>query len=96
MVIAQISIAPVGKGIDLAEFVKEAIKIFKKYEIPFQVNDMATVLETEDLETLFLIVKEAHNAVLEKGANRIITELKIDDRKDKSVKLGDKSSSVQI
>jgi uncharacterized protein (TIGR00106 family) len=56
---------------------------------------MATVLETDDLESLFRVVQEAHNAVVKAGAKRVITELKIDDRHDKNVTIGTKVKSVQ-
>ena len=94
MVIAQISIAPVGKEVDLSEYVKEAIKIFKKYNVPYAINDMSTIVETEDIDTLFSLVKDAHNAVFKKDVKRVITEIKIDDRKDKIVRLGEKSASI--
>jgi uncharacterized protein YqgV (UPF0045/DUF77 family) len=56
---------------------------------------MATIIETKDLETLFSVVKDAHNAVIKSGAKRVITELKIDDRKDKEIILGTKVKSIQ-
>ena len=56
---------------------------------------MATVIETEDLETLFKVVEEAHKAVMKSGAKRVITELKIDDRGDKNVTMISKLKSVQ-
>jgi uncharacterized protein YqgV (UPF0045/DUF77 family) len=56
---------------------------------------MATVIETKDLETLFRVVAEAHQAVLDAGAKRVITELKIDDRRDKNVIIGTKIKSLE-
>ncbi|KYK30782.1 MAG: hypothetical protein AYK22_03170 [Thermoplasmatales archaeon SG8-52-3] len=95
MIISQLSIAPVGEGTSLSEFVKIVINILKKNNIKFVTNDMATIIETENLETLFRVVNEAHNAIIMNGAKRVITELKIDDRKDKEVKIGNKTKSVQ-
>ena len=95
MIISQLSIAPVGKGTSLSKFVKIVIHTLEKNKIKFKTNDMATVIETEDLETLFNVVKDAHNAVLNSGAKRVITELKIDDRKDKNVIIGTKLNAIQ-
>jgi uncharacterized protein (TIGR00106 family) len=75
--------------------VKIVINVLKKNNIKFETNDMATIIETEDLDTLFNVVKEAHNEVINSGAKRVITELKIDDRKDKNVKIGAKVKAVQ-
>ena len=95
MIISQLSIAPVGKGTSLSKYVKIVLKILLKNNIKFETNDMATVIETKDLDTLFRAVKEAHNAVINAGAKRVITELKIDDRKDKKMIIGTKVKSVQ-
>jgi uncharacterized protein (TIGR00106 family) len=95
MIISQLSIAPVGKEVSLSKYVKIVIKILKNNNIRFETNDMATILETENLDTLFNVVKEAHNAVIKSGAKRVITELKIDDRKDKEIIMGTKVQSVK-
>jgi len=95
MIISQLSIAPVGKDISLSKYVKKVISVLKENNIKFETNDMATVIETEDLETLFNVVEKAHKAVMESGARRVITELKIDDRRDKNVIMGTKIKSLQ-
>ena len=95
MIISQLSIAPVGEGTSLSKYVKIVLNVLKKNNVKFRTNDMATVIETEDIETLFKVVREAHNAVIEAGAKRVITELKIDDRKDKNVVIGTKIKSIQ-
>lgn len=95
MIISQLSIAPVGEGISLSKYVKIALDVIKRSNVKFKTNDMATVIETGDLGTLFRVVEEAHKAVIESGAARVITELKIDDRRDKNVTMGSKVKAVQ-
>jgi len=95
MIISQLSIAPVGKDVSLSKYVKTALNILEKSNIKFETNAMATVIETEDLDTLFKVVEEAHKAVMKSGAKRVITELKIDDRGDKNVTMKSKLKSVQ-
>jgi uncharacterized protein (TIGR00106 family) len=95
MIISQLSIAPVGKDVSLSKYVKTALNVLERSNIKFETNSMATVIETEDLETLFKVVKEAHKAVMKSGAKRVITELKIDDREDKNVTMKSKLKSVQ-
>jgi uncharacterized protein (TIGR00106 family) len=95
MIISQLSISPVGTGTSLNKYVKIAIDALRENNVNFETNDMATVIETKDLESLFKIVQEAHNAVIKAGAKRVITELKIDDRRDKNVTIGTKKKSVQ-
>ncbi len=95
MIISQFSIAPIGEGVSLSKYVKIALGVLKRNNIKYKTNDMATVIETKDLETLFRVVEEAHNTVIDAGAKRVITELKIDDRRDRNVKIGYKVESVQ-
>lgn len=95
MIISQLSIAPVGKGTSLSKYVKIVINCLKKHDIKFVTNDMATVIETSDLEALFSVVSKAHQAVIDAGAKRVITELKIDDRRNKEVKIGTKMNSIK-
>jgi uncharacterized protein (TIGR00106 family) len=94
MIISQLSISPVGEGTSLSKYVKIVINLLEENNIKFEINDMATIIETESINQLFNVVEKAHKSVLNAGAKRVITELKIDDRKDKNVKIGTKSKSV--
>ena len=94
MIISQLSISPVGIGTSLNKYVKIVITTLRRNNVNFEINDMATVIETDDLESLFRVVQDAHNAVVKAGAKRVITELKIDDRRDKNVTIGTKVKSV--
>jgi len=96
MILAQLSIAPVGTSISLHESVQHVIDVLKKEQVSFQTNAMATILEVETLTQLFSVVEKAHNAVIDAGAQRVITELKIDDRRDKNVTLHSKTSSLRF
>ena len=95
MIIAQLSIAPVGKDVSVSKYVKLVLETLKKEQIKFETNAMATVIETDDLRTLFDVVEKAHNAVLAVGAKRVITELKIDDRRDKDATITSKLNALK-
>jgi uncharacterized protein (TIGR00106 family) len=95
MIIAQLSIAPLGKGSSVSNYVKIVIETLKKEQVKFQTNAMATVIEIQDLATLFHVVQKAHLAVVTAGAERIITELKIDDRRDKEATMKSKLNSLK-
>jgi len=95
MIIAQLSIAPVGKEVSVSKYVKLVIETLKKENVKFETNAMATVIETEDLKTLFDVVQKAHNAVVASGADRVITELKIDDRRDKDATITSKLNALK-
>ena len=95
MIIAQLSIAPVGKEVSVSKYVKLVLGNLKKEQVKFETNAMSTVIETEDLKTLFDIVEKSHNIVLGAGAYRVITELKIDDRRDKDATITSKLSALK-
>ncbi len=95
MIIAQLSIAPVGKQVSVSKYVKLVLETLKKEQVKFETNAMSTVIETEDLNTLFDVVEKAHNAVLAAGAERVITELKIDDRRDKDATITSKLNALK-
>ncbi len=95
MIIAQLSIAPLGKGTSVSSYVKIVTETLKKEQVKFQTNAMATVIEIQDLTTLFHAVQKAHLAVVDAGAERIITELKIDDRRDKEATMDSKLKSLK-
>ncbi len=95
MIISQLSISPLGKGTSVSTYVKIVIETLKKEHISYQTNPMATVIETKDLTTLFQAIQKAHQAVADAGAQRIITEIKIDDRRDKEVTMKSKLQSLQ-
>ncbi len=95
MIIAQLSIAPVGKEVSVSKYVKLVLETLKKEQVKFEINAMSTVIETDDLQTLFDVVEKAHNAVLAAGAERVITELKIDDRRDKDATITSKLNALK-
>jgi len=95
MIIAQLSIAPVGKDVSVSKYVKLVLDTLKKEDVKFETNAMATVIETDDLSTLFNAVQKAHNAVISAGAERVITELKIDDRRDKDATITSKLNALK-
>ena len=95
MIISQLSIAPIGKSTSVSRYVRLVLKVLKEEDVKFTTNAMATVIETRDLETLFNVVKKAHMAVVNAGGERIITELKIDDRRDKNATSKSKLKALQ-
>jgi uncharacterized protein (TIGR00106 family) len=52
-------------------------------------------LETENLDELFEALKVAHEAVFRDGVNRVVTSVKIDDRRDREKTMDDKVLSVE-
>jgi uncharacterized protein (TIGR00106 family) len=94
MLLAQLSIYPIGAGVSLGRHVKKGVKIIEDSGFTYQVGGMSTSVEVPDLPELFGLIEKIRQAQLDEGAERIIIELKIDDRRDKDATLQGKITSV--
>lgn len=96
-VIAEISTYPVGeKGTSLSKFVKEAVKeIDNFHNIRVIHHPMGTVVEADSVDVILDVSKVAHEAIFNAGASRVVTQLRIDDRRDKPRKMEDKLKAVE-
>ena len=95
MILAQLSVFPVGEGTSLSRFVKEGIKVIQASGYTYEIGGMSTAIEVPDLDSLFSLVKKVHQAHLEAGGQRILIDLKVDDRRDKDATIGSKRDSVK-
>ena len=95
MIIAQLSISPVGEDVSLHKYVKIVIEVIKKYNVKFEINAMSTVIETDKIENLFNIISESNDKLVELGVKRVITELKIDNRIDKDATIESKLRHIK-
>jgi len=96
MIILEFSVVPVGTGkTSVSEYVAKACEVIEASGIRYMVTPMGTIIETESLEKAFDVVKRTHEAVLEAGTKRVITTIKIDDRRDKERKMEDKVEKLK-
>lgn len=97
MVIVEFSIVPLGTGsTSLSEYVTEACRIVKESGFHFMITPMGTIMETGTLSEAFRVIQEAHEAVLKKGASRVSTTIKVDDRRDVVRSMEDKMRKIKL
>ncbi len=94
MIIAALSIFPVGVGTSLSKHVKASVDAIEESGLTSTPGAMATTIEAETLDDLFAVVKEAHDAQLKLGAKRVYLVLTIDDRKDKAATMATKLKAI--
>jgi uncharacterized protein (TIGR00106 family) len=96
-VIADFSIVPIGHGeTSVGRYVAAAIAALKAVKgLEYEVTPMGTILEADDLETIFEAVKVAHRAVIGMGVSRVESILRIDDRRDKPRTMKDKVEAIK-
>ena len=96
-VIAEFSIVPVGSGeTSVSRYVAAAVNAFKNMKgLDFEVTPMGTVLAADNLGTIFEAVRQAHETVMAMGVKRLVSTLRIDDRRDKPRTMDDKVKAVE-
>ena len=80
MVVAELTVTPLVEG-ELKPFIDAAVDEIKKSGVKYEVDALGTTIEG-DLDTVLRVAKQAHEAVRRKGASRVMTELRIDDKAD--------------
>jgi uncharacterized protein (TIGR00106 family) len=91
--IAEFSIVPVGEGMSLSPFVAECLRIVEGSGLKHQLTPMGTILEG-DGEKVMNTIMACHSRVLQMS-DRVVTSIKIDDRRDRPSDMGRKVRSVE-
>jgi len=94
LILAQLSVYPLGEGTSVSRFVKKGMKALKESGFIYEIGGLSTAIQVPDLDSLFLLVKKVHQAHLDEGAKRVVIDLKVDDRRDKEATLESKIKSV--
>lgn len=91
--LAEFSVVPIGSGESVSQYVAECMKIVEASGMDYRINPMGTVLEG-DYDAVMAVVKKCHHRVMEL-CPRVITTIKIDDRRNRKNMLEDKIRSVE-
>ncbi|WP_226673128.1 MTH1187 family thiamine-binding protein [Rossellomorea aquimaris] len=99
MAIVDVTVIPIGtESPSVSSYVADLQKILKGYEeegkIRFQLTPMNTIIEGE-LPILFQVIQDIHESPFQHGIQRVATNIRIDDRRDKKTTMEGKMSSVQ-
>jgi len=92
-VLAEFSVVPIGKGESVSQYVAECIKLVESSGLEYRLNPMGTVVEGE-YDDVMGLVRRCHMRVL-KLCPRVITTVKIDDRKGRRNMMDSKIRSVE-
>jgi uncharacterized protein (TIGR00106 family) len=97
MALMEISIVPIGtKNASVSAHVAAALKVLRNEKgIKYELNPMGTVIESVSLKKLLALAGKMHKTVLSGGINRVVTTIKIDDRRDKKLSMRGKIKSAE-
>lgn len=96
MAIAEISVVPLGtKTPSVSRYVARAVKVLRQEQgIKYEITAMGTIVEA-DLNRILAVVQKMHEATFGEGVARVVTTVKIDDRRDMTRTMQDKLASLQ-
>lgn len=96
MAIVAVSVAPLGTGsASVSKYVAAAERILRDDgRVRYRLDPMFTTIEG-DLPVIFEIIQKMHEAVFAEGAVRVSTVIKIDERRDKQVRMEEKVQAVE-
>ena len=95
MAIMEISVVPLGLGNpSVGDYIALVVEYLQNEGIPHELTDMGTLIHGHAAR-LLKVAQVLHELPFERGVNRVMTHITIDDRRDKDVHLGDKIKSVK-
>jgi uncharacterized protein (TIGR00106 family) len=95
MAIVQVTVVPLGtKTSSLSSYIADIHRVLEEDGITNHLTPMGTVLEGP-LERIMEVIQKIHEVPFNKGANRVMTLVNIDDRRDKQASAKDKIKSVR-
>ncbi|MCM3718217.1 MTH1187 family thiamine-binding protein [Fictibacillus phosphorivorans] len=97
MPIADITIIPIGTETpSVSSYVAKIQKVLQQNEgkVKYQLTPMSTLIEGE-LSDLFDVIQELHEVPFESGIQRVATNIRIDDRRDKKSTMEGKLQAVE-
>lgn len=95
MAIVEVTIAPMGTGTpSISKYVAACHKVLQEAgDVKYQLTPMATVIEG-DLDRILAVIRKMHETPFAGGAQRVLTLIRIDDRRDKELTMAGKISAV--
>jgi uncharacterized protein (TIGR00106 family) len=94
MIIAEITIVPSGIGPSVSAYVARAQRVIEQHtKVRSQLTPMSTILEGE-LDDVLAVIRDVHNSTFDDAVTRVLTLIKMDDRRDKQLSMQGKLDSV--
>jgi len=84
-----------SKDGSLSGFVAGLQELLARSGCSYRLHDMGTTVEGP-AALLFGLAQKLHEYSFSKGGRRVYTVIKIDDRRDRAVRLGEKTASVKV
>ena len=94
MALMHLSVIPLGTGsASMGRYIADIQEALEQAGMPFKLTDMGTTIEGSSKELLAL-ASRLSEIPFSQGVHRVVTQIILDDRRDKNIHLGDKITSV--
>jgi uncharacterized protein (TIGR00106 family) len=97
MAIVDVTVIPIGTDTpSVSAYVADIQRVLETYKdkVKYQLTPMNTLIEG-DLPILFEVIQAIHEVPFNAGINRVATNIRIDDRRDKKSTMEGKLKSVE-
>ena len=96
IITVELEIVALGTGsTSMSSHISEVVKTLEKSGVKYQLTPMGTVIEVSSIDEAFNAIRAAHEVVIKKGVNRVVTHVTIDDRRDAPKNMDEKIESVK-
>jgi uncharacterized protein (TIGR00106 family) len=94
MAIMEISVVPIGtQNTSVSPFVAACVKLIEQQGLTYEVTSMGTAVEGE-VDDLLTLAAQMHQAPFSLGAQRVLTTIRLDERRDKELRIAEKKAAV--
>ncbi|MHA1710606.1 MAG: MTH1187 family thiamine-binding protein [Candidatus Freyarchaeota archaeon] len=94
-VVVEFNIIPLGEGVSVSKFLVPALRELDRLGVRYNITPMCTIFEAKSVKEAFHAIKAAHEAVFKAGVKRVITTVKVDDRRDITRSMEEKVKSLE-
>jgi uncharacterized protein (TIGR00106 family) len=95
MAVVEVSIIPLGvPGTSLSGHVARVLRVLQESSLHYELTAMGTII-SGDLDEILQVLRKMHERCFSGDVTRVLTQIKIDDRRDKPASPEQKIQSVK-
>jgi uncharacterized protein (TIGR00106 family) len=94
MAIVEVSVVPIGvAGTSLSGYVKQALSVLRQSGLRYELTAMGTIIDG-NLDEIWSVLRRMHESCFLPQVGRVLTQIKVDDRRDRESTPEQKVQSV--